>query len=178
MQSYISMLRGINVGGYNKIGMERLRESYHSLGLESVQTYLQSGNVTFQCSESEEDVLIAQIENKIKSEFGFRIIVFLRTEKEFEKLITCFPFLDKDPNKLHVTFLLREPKSLPSEEMNKYRGRGEEFLLAGREIYLYCPNGYGRTKLSNNFFERKLALEATTRNWNTVNTLFSMVSDH
>jgi uncharacterized protein (DUF1697 family) len=81
-----------------------------------------------------------------------------------------------DETKLHVTFLSEEPKSVPIDDLNTVRRGAEDFVVSGREIYLYCPNGYGVTKLSNSFFERKLKVSATTRNWRTVNTLLTMMS--
>jgi uncharacterized protein (DUF1697 family) len=115
-----------------------------------------------------------EIEKKIKQSFGFDVYVFIRTKNEFERIIKNNPLTGKDNSKLHVTFLSDKPTNFPIEEINKVKDKAEEFSSSDKEIYLFCPNGYGKTKLSNNFFERELKVSATTRNWKTVNTLYSM----
>ena len=174
MNTLISMLRGINVSGKNTIRMEELRELYETLDFKKVQTYVQSGNVIFETSDTNPSELATKIEKKIKQKFTFDVPVFIRTKSVFEKLIENHPFLGKDPTKLHVTFLSDKPTKPPLEEIRAATTEDEEFSIIGKEIYLFCPSGYGNTKLSNNFFERKLNVRATTRNWKTVNTLFSL----
>ena len=174
MGTYISMLRGINVGGQKKLKMDGLKKLYESLGFRQVQTYIQSGNVVFQCSGTDILKLTNMIEKSIKQSFGFEAPALIRTRDEFRKLIKNNPFSGKDAGKLHVTFLSNIPVHLPKEEINKAKGEAEEFSIIGREIYLFCPDGYGRSKLSNSFFARKLKLPATTRNWNTVNKLYAI----
>jgi uncharacterized protein (DUF1697 family) len=171
---YISMLRGINVGGQKKIKMNELALLYESRGFEKVQTYIQSGNVVFVSPERDSEKLSAKIEKEIKRRFGFDVAVLIRTAGEIQKIIKNNPFKGKDENYLHVTFLNGKPQEIPIEEIIKVKSGSEEFHIEGREIYLFCPNGYGNTKLSNNFFERKLKVAATTRNWRTVNTLFKI----
>ena len=151
--------------------MVELKKLYESLGFKNVQTYIQSGNVVCECSDANVSKLISKIEKKIKESFGFDVLVLIRTKDEFQKLIERTPFSKKDNDKLHVTFLSNAPTVLSIEEINKVKDKSEEFLISGKEIYLFCPNGYGKSKLSNNFFERKLKLSATTRNWKTVNKL-------
>jgi uncharacterized protein (DUF1697 family) len=168
------MLRGINVSGKNRIKMEELRELYESLGFENVQTYVQSGNLIFESTETDAAKISTKIEKKIERVFGFDVPVFVRTKSEFQRLIKNTPFAGKDTTKLHVTFLSEAPTNLPIDELNAAKAKNEEFSISGKEIYLYCPNGYGITKLSNNFFERRLNVSATTRNWKTVSTLLSM----
>src|SRR3989344_3570057 len=169
MTTYISILRGINVGGQKKIKMEELKKLYESLGFKNVRTYIQSGNVIFECLDTNLAELIYQIEQKIKNSFGFDVIVLIKTKNEIQKLIKNNPFAKKDPSKLHVTFLSDIKTKPPTDEINNTKDKTEEFFISGREIYLFCPNGYGISKLSNNFFERKLNTSATTRNWKTVN---------
>lgn len=174
MKTYLSMLRGINVSGQKKIPMEALKKLYESLGFKNVRTYIQSGNVVFECPDKNVPALIRTIEKKIRQTYGFEAVVFIRTKDEFKKLIDSTPFSKKDADKLHVTFLSEPPARLPVEELNEGKSAAEEFHISGKEIYLYCPDGYGRSKLSNNFFERKLKVSATTRNWSTVNELFKL----
>jgi uncharacterized protein (DUF1697 family) len=168
------MLRGINVGGNKRVSMQLLKERYASLGFKDIQTYVQSGNVVFSGSGSVANIK-EKIEVEIKRTFGFDVEVFIRTASELSELVQSSPFKGKDETKLHVTFLSQKPSSVPVPELNSAKVGDEDYRIAGREIYLYCPNGYGVTKLSNSFFEKKLKVSATTRNWRTVNTLLAMV---
>ena len=171
MTTYISLLRGINVSGHKPIGMEELRYLYKSLGFSNVQSYIQSGNVIFSSEESSISTLVTIIQKAINDSFGFEVVVIIRTKEELNKIIENTPYSKQDISKLHVTFLSDSPKSIPIEEM---KNDIDTFLISGTEIYLFCPSGYGRTKLSNNFFEKKLKVNATTRNWKTVMKLFEM----
>jgi uncharacterized protein (DUF1697 family) len=175
MNTYISMLRGINVTGYNKISMADLKKLYESLDLQNVVTYIQSGNVIFD-SKQKDFKLPALIELNIKKTFDLNVSVILRTGNDLESIILNNPFIKRkeDPSKLHITFLNSPPSdlrrfSLPQNEC-------DEFIIFDREIFLFCPNGYGKTKFTNNFFESKLNLTSTTRNWNTVNALYKISS--
>jgi uncharacterized protein (DUF1697 family) len=170
MSKIISMLRGINVGG-KKVEMEKLRKDYESLGFTNIRSYIQSGNVVFETSLRNN--LAETIEKKIKRSFDLDVAVFIRTESELREIVDNNPFRAKDTTKLHVTFLREKPREIPDAEIAGVKDKAQFY---GREVYLFCPNGYGRTRLSNSLFERKLKILATTRNWNTVNTLLSMVS--
>lgn len=174
MQTFISMLRGINVSGKNRISMAALKSLYESLGLTNVVTYVQSGNVVFDCAQSDAESLASAIAAEIKQQLGLDVPVILRDKSCFQRLIENNPFTHQrheDPTKLHVTFLSGVPVV---SHLNVPAGCADEFMLEDRELYLFCPGGYGETKLSNNFFERKLKLTATTRNWKTVNMLYEM----
>jgi uncharacterized protein (DUF1697 family) len=177
MKTYISMLRGINVSGQKKIKMEGLKELYESLGFENVQTYIQSGNVIFECPDRNATELKNRIEGSIIAAFGYPVAVLIRTTSEFQRLIENNPLLgekNRDATKLHVTFLSDIPEECLIENIKESKAESEDFSIAGREIYLYCPEGYGRTRMSNNFFEKKLKVAATTRNWKTVNKLLEL----
>jgi len=176
MTTYISLLRGVNVGGQNKIDMQALRSLYAALGLADVRSYVQSGNVLFASAEQESSLLARRIEARVERSFGAAVTVFVRTPDDFRRILAANPFLkrNEDPTRLHVTFL---STPLPTVKLGLLAGAataGDEFSPGEAEIYLFCPNGYGRTKLSNAFFERKLGLAATTRNWNTVTTLYNL----
>jgi len=172
---YIVLLRGINVGGKKRIKMADLVEALEPLGFKNIRTYLQSGNVIFEYDSIDSDEIAKDIKEKISQTFGISVNIIIRTEDELENIIKSNPFV-KDPDieidKLHVTFL----KDLPDPEINLdlKRSENEKFEVIGREIYLYLPNGYGRTKLTNNIFEKKLKTIATTRNWKTTNKLLEM----
>jgi uncharacterized protein (DUF1697 family) len=177
MYTFISMLRGINLGSHNKIGMPRLKELYESLHLTNVATYVQSGNVVFDCEKQDIVEIAASIEAALTHMFGFSVPVLIRDKKRFQQLIESNPFVHQrhaDPAKLHVTFLSSSPSEAALSKLAAPAGITDEFLVEDREIYLFCPDGYGNTKLSNNFFERKLGVSATTRNWKTVNALYDI----
>ena len=177
MKTYISMIRGINVSGQKKIKMNELKLLYESLNFQNVVTYIQSGNIIFEQTDSEYSVLSKNIEEKILGAFGFNVTVFIRTVNDLKKIFKNNPFLKKreeDINKLHVTFLSHKPSQSLTGEIDILKYKPDEFQFNENEIYLFCPNGYGRTKLSNNFFERKLKVSATTRNWKTINKLIEI----
>jgi len=178
MVTYLSMLRGINVGG-KKVPMAELREVYEALKYKNVRTYIQSGNVLFDTKATDEDALSATLEKKITARFGFEVPVVIRTEKELAAVLKKNPFLKEknlQEDKLYITFLAEIPSKELLEKIRVPEGSGDQFQVSGKEIYLYCPGGYGETKLSNSFFEKKLKLKATTRNWRTSNELLKMMA--
>ncbi len=177
MPTYISMLRGINLGPHNRMKMGQLRDSLAALGFKQVQTYVQSGNVIFKAAKSPAIDLSRRIEERILAEFGFPVAVDSRTPEEMGKTIQNNPFLKKrgvDSSRLHVTFLSQAPAPSAVKKLAALSAGPDQFRYSGREIYVYCPNGYGTTKLSNNAFERVLEVRATTRNWNTVNKVYEI----
>jgi uncharacterized protein (DUF1697 family) len=174
MATYVSMLRGINVGGQRKIMMGDLKDLYQFLDFKDVKTYIQSGNVVFQYIELSPLELASQIEKKIKEVYDFEVAVIIRTKDELQKIIENNPFKNEDVNKLYITFLSETPSTWPITGIEKKKHGSEKFVVSEKEIYLFIPGGYGRTKLSNDFFEKKLNLSTTTRNWKTVNKLFEI----
>ncbi len=180
MPIYISMLRGINVAGHKQVKMAALQVAFESLGFSQVRTHIQSGNVVFKAAKSAPPDLSRKIEGKILDEFGFDVPVITRTSEEMGEVIRGNPFLKEkgiDLSKLHVTFLSGVPAPAALKALASLAAKPDQFRACGREIYLYCPNGYGNTKLSNNALEKVLSLSATTRNWNTVNKLYAMSLD-
>lgn len=178
MATYVSMLRGINVGGRRVMKMAELRGIYESLGFGNVESYLQSGNIVFDYPGSDDAAVVGKIESALRKSFGYEVRALTKTEAGLRALVEGLPFVGKDESELHVTFLYEEPEAFPTEDVERARGDGEEFHRRGREVYLFCPSGYGNTKLSNSFFERKLKVPATTRNWRTVNAMLSMAASH
>jgi uncharacterized protein (DUF1697 family) len=174
MTTAVSMLRGINVGGARKVPMEELRRCYESLGYTKVRTYIQSGNVVFDYRGTDSEPAARNLETELERRFGFKVAVIIRTSQEMHRIIENFPFTRAEEEYAHVTFMSTKPSGVPSEEIAKACGRAEKFMISGREVYLFCPNGYGRTKLSNAFLEKKLNLLATTRNWRTVNAIYQL----
>lgn len=176
MPTFISLLRAVNVGK-QQVRMDELRLAYEKLGFTHVRNYVQSGNILFNSPETDPVQLAEQIQGQLLRTFGFKTPVILRTAAEMKPVLAKNPFLKErqaDPAFLHVTFLSEEPAESARTAIKKPSSGADEFVLAGREVYIYCPGGYGRTKLNNTFFEKKLGVTATTRNWKTVNTLYQM----
>ena len=177
MNTYISMLRGINVSGQKKIRMAELKSLYESLSLTNVETYVQSGNVVFDSKEQDAIKLRDSIESQIETVFGFSVPVLIRTGDEFKRIIESHPFAGEEAVRVLVTFLYDRPENSKLEDLSHYKDKVDQFVIGEREIFLYCPGGYGKTKLSNAFFERKLDVIATTRNWKSVNALYQMAGE-
>ena len=177
MAVIISMLRGVNVGGHNKIKMDALRELYQSLKLRDAQTYVQSGNMIFRTDERDISRLAKRIEAGIERKFGFRPDVILRTAAEMKEVIARNPFVKRrgiEPSKLLVTFLASDPGEEAREKVRLMKCDPEELRIEGREQYIYFPNGMGRSKLSLAALEKTLKTPGTGRNWNSVTKMLEM----
>ena len=158
--------------------MNKLKHLFEDLNCQQVKTYIQSGNVVFTHSAADEEQLGKQVEKKIIETFGFQVPVLIRSQSELADIVAQNPFLQEDQtevDKLHVTFLSDAPDALNRDKIKELAVGADRFALSGKEIYVYCPGGYGNTKLSNTFFENKLKVTATTRNWKTVNELLKMM---
>jgi uncharacterized protein (DUF1697 family) len=166
------MLRGINIGSRRRVSMSDLRAAFEALGADEVQTYVQSGNVVFRSADAA-GKLVGRVERKIHAEFGADVAVIVRTQAEMARVLKANPFLQEgsDTTALHVTFLAEKPDPAKVRGLTAPTAAADEFAVIGREVYLHCPDGYGRTKLNNAFFEKKLGVAATTRNWKTVTAL-------
>jgi uncharacterized protein (DUF1697 family) len=177
MTVFISMLRGINVGGHNKIKMEELRALYESLGFSQVQTHIQSGNVVFKSKETDPQKLAKRIGDAIERKFKFRPALLLRTIPEFRQALARNPFATRKgihPSKLLITFLSDEPAGQAREKTLKLDIKPEELHIKGREMFVYFPNGMGRPKFSWSLVEKHLNVSGTGRNLNTVQKLLEM----
>lgn len=179
MKTYIAILRGINVSGQKKIKMADLRALLDELGFKEVQTYIQSGNIVFQYPETSENSLEKMIEENIQAHYDFQVPTLVRSPEEFQYVVENNPFLqdpEKDINRQYITFLAEKPAGERIEALREVNYEPEEYVIDGRLIFLYSPKGYGRAKMNNNFFEKKLKVSATTRNWKTVNKLLEMTN--
>lgn len=177
--TYIALLRAINVGGHNLIKMDALRKSFEALGLKSVQTYVQSGNVVFSAPKQSEVALSGKLQAKILRDFGLSVVVIVRSAEDINQVVKKNPFLKEkgiDIIRLHVAFLSGPPEKAALKALEAFPADSDRFRLSGKEIYLHYPNGSGKAKLANNVLEKVLSVSATTRNWNTVNTLREMSS--
>jgi uncharacterized protein (DUF1697 family) len=176
MKKFIALLRGINVSGQKQIKMSELKTLFEKTGFQDVETYVQSGNIIFSSKDTPVEKLSSKISTAIKKEFGFDVQVIIVTPKEIEEVLKKNPFIKKkkDIDKLYVIFLSSVPSKENLEKIKAIDYSPEEFAAEGRYIYLFVPNSYGKARLNNNFFEKKLNLFATTRNWNSVQRLFDL----
>ncbi len=177
MHTAVAILRGINVSGQKQIKMTDLQQLCSTIGLQNVRTYIQSGNVIFDTELTDARVIQQKIEQKIAEVYGFTVPVLIKTKQELEHVVHTNPFIKQpaiDSSKLHVTFLATAPAQKAVDALLAVDYLPDEWIVIGKEVYLHCPDGYGRTKLTNTFFEKKFATAATTRNWKTVNELLRL----
>jgi uncharacterized protein (DUF1697 family) len=177
MKTYISILRGINVSGKNMIKMAELKKCFENAGFKNINTYIQSGNIVFRDKEQDEKDMIHKIEGLINNHFSLSVPVIVRNTVEWSEVVAHNPFQGNDEidiAKLHVTFLSDEPGPDRIELIKDLKFDPDLFVISGRTVYLYCPDGYGNTKINNTYFENKLKVTATTRNWRTVNELMRL----
>jgi uncharacterized protein (DUF1697 family) len=175
MPIFASLLRGINVGGRNMVPMKALVELYAQLGLEDARTLLQSGNVVFRAGDADRAELAARLKQAVAKRFGAEPEIFLRSEKELRAAVAANPFpaaARDDPSHLLIMFFDKKPTGAPPD----WKGP-ERLQLAGKELYLFYPEGIGLSKLTNAVLERALKAPGTARNWNTVNKLITMCSE-
>ncbi|MGH1337658.1 MAG: DUF1697 domain-containing protein [Aureispira sp.] len=169
---YIALLRGINVSGKNKLPMADLRALCERLGWQNVQSYIQSGNLRFELERSEGAASALSV--AIKQEFGYEVPVLVRPQAYFQERLQN-PFLEEDRalelKALHATFLATSPTATQITALKAKDHKGDQWTVVNDCVYLYCPNGYGRTKLTNKYLEKNLGAVATTRNWRTLNKL-------
>lgn len=174
------MLRGVNLGPHNRIKMDALRSVYESLKLEEPRTYVQSGNVIFRTKEKNLAKLALKIQDAIEKKCKCRPDVILRTTDELKKAIAATPFADRphlEPGKILVTFLAAEPPPEAEANLAKFKDYPEELHLKGREMYIYFPNGAGRSKLPWSSVEKFLKVTGTARNWNSVTKMLAMAEE-
>jgi uncharacterized protein (DUF1697 family) len=174
---YVALIRGINVGGNKKLSMADLRDSMSGLGHTDVATYIQSGNVVFTSSQDDPTELEREIEQRIAQDSGLDVSVMVRSHEELATMIDANPFQDAAarPTELHVSFLSALPDEERLREIDPRQFEPDEYRFGDRVMYLRCPNGLGRSKLAAYPWERRLGLRATSRNWNTVSKLRSML---
>jgi uncharacterized protein (DUF1697 family) len=175
--TYVALLRGINVGGKNKVPIKDLTEVFLEARCSEVRTYIQSGNVIFNSSSGLAQRLPLLITARIRERFGYTIPVVLRTVGQLGKVVRTNPFLRAGvaENELHVLFLADLPASRRVEDLDPDRSPPDTFQVLGQEVYLRLPNGAARTKLTNQYFDSKLATTSTGRNWRTVTKLFELM---
>lgn len=180
MAILISMLRGVNVGPHNRIKMDALRALYESLKLEDPRTYVQSGNIIFRTKEKNSRQLAKKIQDAIQKKLGCCPEVILRTTDEMRKAVASSPFAHRtelEPGKILVTFLAEEPAREAEASLAKFKDFPEELHLKGRELYIYFPNGAGKSKLPWSTVEKFLKVTGTARNWNSVTNMLAIAEE-
>lgn len=173
MFSYISLLRGINVSGKNKLPMADLKQLYEAIGATHVHTYIQSGNVLFRAASSS-TTLATRISQAIQDQWGYTVPVLVRDITFFEEMVAKNPFKECDSTSLHVTLLHDTAHQELLADMAGKSWGDDTFVIRDGVVYIHCPQGYGRTQLNNGFFETKGKTWATTRNWKTINKLVAL----
>ena len=175
MSTYVAMLRAVNVGG-TLMPMADLHAAFVDMGHDA-RTYIQTGNVVFASSAPATHLQAGDRDRARDARFGRAVPVVLRTGTQLARVVQANPLAgDRDPKKTHVTFLRQKPEAARVRGLDSEAFLPDEFRVAGLEVYVYCPNGYGRTKITNAYFERALQVPATTRNLNTVTKLVGMAT--
>ncbi|HNX50535.1 MAG TPA: DUF1697 domain-containing protein [Thermoanaerobaculaceae bacterium] len=177
MSTFVALLRGINVSGHRPVNMRRLSAAFACLGLADVVTYLQSGNVVFDVAPGDVTELRRRLEAAIDATFGFPVTVLLRTSLQMDRVVKACPFAAAaahNPTRVAVAFLADEPSPEALGRLTARTHEPDEILVEGSEAYIHCPDGFGRTKLSNAYLEKTLGTASTARNWNTVNHLMAL----
>jgi uncharacterized protein (DUF1697 family) len=173
---YVALLRGINVGGKNSLPMKDLAAMFEKAGCSHVTTYIQSGNVVFKADAKLAQQIAGIISKEVKKGFKLEVPVVVRSAGELLKISQKNPFFKKGGtvDTVHVAFLLHTPHQTAIQSLDAQRSPGDAFEVAGSEVYLHCPKGFGRTKLTNQYFDSKLGTTSTIRNWKTVLKLLKL----
>jgi uncharacterized protein (DUF1697 family) len=177
MSVVVSMLRAVNVGGHSVIKMDALRALYTSLKFENPQTYLQSGNVIFKTSERNLDAIAKRIQSAIEKKFDCRPDVILRTTAELRTVVAKNPFAKRpniEPGKLLIAFLASDPGDAARKILQDQKFAPEELHVSGRELYIYFPDGMGKSKLPWPRIYKILNTPGTGRNWTSVTKMLAM----
>ena len=173
---YVALLRGVNVGGRNKLPMADLRDLFASAGCAAVRTYIQSGNAVFEATHELAEAVPEIVTVAIRRRFGYESAVVLRSGEELRQVVTSNPFdTSGDPRFLHVAFLKDTPSAEAISRLDPERSPPDEFVVRGRNVYLRYPNGVARSKLTNEYLAARLQTVSTMRNWRTVLKLLEMV---
>ena len=180
METYAALLRGINVSGQKSLRMPVLAGILEGLGFADVRTYLQSGNAVFRGPAGDARRIAASIEDRIRRDCGFPAETLVLPRAVLGRIASSNPLLPKgafDESLYHATFLFGPVSEAEFKALTLPAGPGEKAAWGGPVVYLHCPNGYGRTKLNNAYFEKALRVPATTRNWRTVRALQALAAE-
>ncbi|HEY7023017.1 MAG TPA: DUF1697 domain-containing protein [Ktedonobacterales bacterium] len=179
-RSHVALLRGINVGGKNPLPMKALAEEFVAAGCGDVRTFIQSGNVVFSAPPGKDESELARLLGaRLAERFGYTAPLVLRTTEELRDAIANNPCLamGAPEETLHVMFLTATPDAEAVKKLDPDRSPGDEYRVIGREIYLRLPSGMARTKLTNAYFDSKLGVTSTARNWRTTTKLLELMEE-
>jgi uncharacterized protein (DUF1697 family) len=179
MKTYVALLRGINVSGHKLIKMTELKTLLENCGFNHVTTYIQSGNVVFSSDETDVVKLQTKAKEAILNTFGFDVDVQVIEATKFRQITEQHSFLKENEDQLksiYYILLAENPNNDLVKELNKLEQSVEFFNITDEVIYCFYPNGYGNTKWHNVFFEKKLKVSCTTRNYNTMQKLVELSS--
>ncbi|GAB5565521.1 MAG: DUF1697 domain-containing protein [Winogradskyella sp.] len=174
MKTYIALLRGINVGGHRKVPMAELKKLMADTGFENVKTYIQSGNIVFQTKKENPKELEIIIYEAIIGKFGFEASVIVKTRSQLQKIFDDCPFSEQKKMDSYFAMFSQIPETNLVKEASEKTYENEEYEIINDCLYLYCANGYGKAKFSLNYFEKKLNVSATSRNYKTMLKLLSL----
>ncbi|WP_353779077.1 DUF1697 domain-containing protein [Winogradskyella sp. 3972H.M.0a.05] len=177
MNTYIALLKGINVGGHRKVPMAELRELLAKVGFKDVRTYIQSGNVVLKSSEKSNEAIEDSIQKAIAKHFGFEVFVMIKTRNDLKRIFDNCPFSEEKKKSSYFTILHSSPSEDMIAEASQKIYENEEYTIIDDCIYYYCEKGYAKAKFNMNYFERKLNTTGTTRNYNTMVKLIEMSSE-
>jgi len=177
LNTFIALFRGINVGGRNKLPMRELVEILDRLGLEKIETYIQSRNVVFESEENNASTIAQKVQDAIKEKYNFAPQVILLRPKELKDAIESNPFPNAEikPKTLHIYFLDLEPQKPDLDKLKSIKEDNESFVLKNKVFYLHAPDGIGRSKLAASV-EKALGVTTTARNWRTVAKIMAMAN--
>jgi uncharacterized protein (DUF1697 family) len=176
---FIAILRGINVGGHNKLKMAELRAALEADGFANVQTYIQSGNVVFEPQTKSTNKISDAFTGLIQKHFQLDVPVVIRSSSAFAAVPDNNPWAGDsrfDEQFLSVAFLAKKPAKTKLAQLSDPSADCDHFKVVGSDIYLYCPNGASKTKLTNNFFEKELGIVCSTRNWRSIGKINELAS--
>ncbi len=176
--THVALLRGINVGGKNPLPMKALAGEFNTAGCGDVRTFIQSGNVIFSAPPGKDESELAQLLGaRLAERFGYMAPLVLRTTAELRAAIANNPYLamGAPEETLHIMFLTAAPDAEAVKKLDPDRSPGDEYQVTGREIYLRLPSGMARTKLTNAYFDTKLRVTSTARNWRTTTRLLELM---
>jgi uncharacterized protein (DUF1697 family) len=178
MNTLISFLRGINMAGHNSMKMIDLSNLFQDLGFNCVTTYIQSGNVIFTdpSKMSAEDVS-NKLTQAIHTKFNYNIPVMIRSVEELVKIVNSNPFISEEifePSKMMAIFLFEKPAEAQIQKVINIDYPPDKFRIIGKEIFVYCPDGFGKTKLYTNFFEKKMGVTGSARSWKTITNVLDI----
>lgn len=177
VSTYIALLRGINVGGHNRLAMADLRGVLADLGHGDVRTYVQSGNAVFTSTRTDPEAIGAALRQRLGTDFDVSPTVMVRTAEDLAAIVQANPFAEQaqqEPTTVHVAFLSSQPTDATALGVDPDEYAPEQLALGDRVVYLHLPGGMGRSRLATDLGKRRSGVEMTVRNWRTVSKLLEM----